>query len=83
MGLQPLDNVNLLLYVRDRYSIPEMAQKMVCSVSTIHEALRFLEQQGLVNPPPRPNMARSRTLTTKGTNELNRQLEQRSKRPVA
>lgn len=73
-----LDSVQLMLYVKDRMSITEMAKKMLCSVSTIHEHLRTLEQQGLVAPPPEKNMARSRTLTTKGEQVLNDQLPKRT-----
>ena len=59
-----------LIYVDDHKSITELAQNLGISVGAAYKLLRNLEESGLVKPPPRARLARSRTLTLYGKEML-------------
>jgi DNA-binding IclR family transcriptional regulator len=56
----------LLQLVNDRASIQEMAEDCNISVGWVHQRLESLQEQGLVEAPPKPNQPRSRKLTSWG-----------------
>jgi predicted transcriptional regulator len=51
-------------------SIHELREATGKSVAHIHERLEYLEGKGMINPPPKKNMARARTLTEMGKSYL-------------
>jgi|WetSurSiteA1Bulk_404760.scaffolds.fasta_scaffold24870_4 DNA-binding MarR family transcriptional regulator len=63
-------DIMALLYVRDHKSITELAQVLGVSIGKAFQLLQNLEQNSYVLPPERPHMARSRTLTQAGREEL-------------
>lgn len=68
--LEPRDEMILRMVVR-RSSIQEMcAATRYSSTKSVHDRLRFLEQEGYILPPVRPKTARSRLVTQKGVDYL-------------
>lgn len=61
-------DIRLMLGVRKRDSITEMAEETGLSISGVHQRLEFLEDllTPLINPPRKPGAARDRTLTNDG-----------------
>lgn len=62
------DNVDLMLLkmVNENGSVREMSSAVGKSISTVHNRLENLQEAGLVTPPPKPQMHRSRALTQQG-----------------
>lgn len=62
------DDIDLMIMkmVGDNSSVREMAGAVGRGVATVHTRLNNLEDAGLVNPPPKKNMHRARTLTRQG-----------------
>ncbi|MHC4311214.1 MAG: hypothetical protein ACYSW3_01935 [Planctomycetota bacterium] len=60
----------LLQLVNDRASIEEMADDCNISVGFVHKKLEALQEQKLIEPPPKPNQPRSRRLTKWGETYL-------------
>lgn len=68
--MHPKDIV-VLQMIREHRSIQEIVDAIhVKSTNSVHRRLKVLENAGLINPPPVPKMARSRTLTAEGERML-------------
>ena len=65
-------DIRLMLGVRKRDSITEMAEETGLSLSGVHQRLEYLEDliTPLINPPRKPGAARDRTLTSEGETYL-------------
>lgn len=51
-------------------SITEMSMETGKSLAWIHDRLQFLASKGMVNTPPKPNMARGYSITKAGEQYL-------------
>ncbi len=68
--MKPKDII-VLRMIKERASIQEIVTAVgVHSTNSVHRRLKLLEAAGLVNPPPRARMARSRSLTEMGEKAL-------------
>ncbi len=68
MNNQRFDDKDLMIMkmVNDNSSVREMSSAVGRGVSTVHNRLENLEGAGLVAPPPKKQMHRSRALTQQG-----------------
>ena len=68
----PVSNrqIAILIGIRDRKSIKEMAEYLGVSTGTIHHELRNLERLEIIDPPPKARQARMRLLTGLGRRVL-------------
>lgn len=65
------DDTLMIMYgVHNRETFRQMAKTIGISIATIHERLQELAEDGLVNPPPRPGLAKAYTLTKEGYKQL-------------
>lgn len=69
MFLTP-EQVLILQGIYNRASITEISRVIGKSVPGTNKKIVYLERKGLINPPPRRGMARSRTLTAKAIEYL-------------
>lgn len=60
------DNLMIMYGVHKRETFREMAETIGISIATIHERLQDMVDDGLISPPPRPNLARAYKLTKRG-----------------
>jgi transposase len=62
------DDIDIMIMkmVHDNGSVREMSAAVGRGISTVHNRLENLEGAGLVAPPPKKQMHRSRALTEQG-----------------